>query len=217
MKNRYLLPLIVLLILNLAVPVNMVANGSNSDQSIQQLDSTTYLIAAPSGTADFLTLNLTDGPERQCVVKMVTKALEVVRDNRNADFQLTIDGSASSLRMTIMLFPAAPLVAPTVCDFCQRAFKGAIIAEDEHTIAFEKSTPPRNPINFLIIPKTHVANYKDPQCTADIFVNQLAMAQKMASNLKDPHSIKLQVNNGSNAAQSVFHSHMHFTSNSSWK
>jgi len=187
------------------------------DPLIQQVNKSAYLITAPVGTGDFLSLNITDVSVRQRIGDMITKALEIVRGTGDSDFILTVDGRASSFLIMITLFPAAPVIVSAGCDFCRRAFKGALIAEDGDAIAFEKSNPPRNPINFLIIPKVHVVNYKDAQCTADIFMSQIAMAQKLARKLKDPRSVTLQVNNGSNAGQSVFHSHMHFTSHSAWK
>lgn len=160
-------------------------------------------------------LNTAQGKE---IAKAIFNAcLELSRTHNNADFALHI--SCKKDRIVIMVFLYASTISQSLipCQFCERKyFGGDIIEEDATTIAFEKSRPARKPINFLIVPKKHVLNYKDPKCTSEVFINQIRMAQKLSKKLTD-HRIDLYVNNGSNAAQSVFHSHMHFHAFGVWK
>lgn len=148
---------------------------------------------------------------------IVLACLELSKSHNDADFTLYISCKRDRIVIIVTLYPRSTYVPVAQCVFCDRnKFSGDIIFENSTAIAFEKSRPARNPINFLIVPKKHVVNYKDKNFKPEIFINQLAMAQELSQKLTD-HRVDLYVNNGSNAAQSVFHSHMHFHSPAQWK
>lgn len=146
---------------------------------------------------------------------IITAALDLSRSNNNADFRLHISCCQNQFIVKISLYPDSfyPKSACSFCDITQ--LKGDIIKENKAVRAFEKSRPARNPIDFLIVPRIHVVNYKDTCFTPDIFINQLAMAQELSKKLT--HSdLNLYVNNGINAGQTVLHSHMHFCTTAQW-
>ena len=161
-----------------------------------------------------------DVPEGQRLANEIFyAALKLSQQHENADFQMHIFCKDSVLQTRVILYPASTLdEVAEACSFCEpRQLRGVVLAENEEVIAFEKSTPAREPIDFLIAPKLHVVNYKDPKMSPELFVAQLAMAQKLARNLVNPSDVELWVNNGENAGQIVFHTHMHFKTNSKWK
>jgi diadenosine tetraphosphate (Ap4A) HIT family hydrolase len=148
---------------------------------------------------------------------IVLACLELSKFHNDADFTLHISSKRDRMINTVTFYPPSTYTLNTACVFCDRSrFGGDIIAENSTTIAFEKDRPARNPINFLIVPKKHVINYKDNNFTPEVFINQLAMAQELSKKLTD-NRVDLYINNGSSAAQSVFHSHMHFRSPAEWK
>ncbi len=162
-------------------------------------------------------IDLGDVQGKEIAKAIFNACLELSSKHNNADFTLCISCKKDRLVIEVYLYPSTISESSIPCHFCDRKyFGGDIIDEDATTIAFEKSRPARKPINFLIVPKKHVLNYKDPKCTSDVFINQIRMAQKLSKKLTDPR-IDLYVNNGSNAAQSVFHSHMHFHAFGAWK
>ena len=175
-----------------------------------------FAVRHPDIKSDFLSLNLSDELVKKAIMSMFEEVLDRVG---NDDFNLKISGRSGFFCIIIMTYEPkdTPLINDEGCKFCVQEYKGQVLNETNDAIAFEKSTPPRNPIDFLITPKVHVVNYKDPSFTPDMFINQLAMAQEFAKNLNDSGDVILSVNNGKGAGQTVFHSHMHFKSKSSWK
>lgn len=154
---------------------------------------------------------------RKLATAIVMQCVELSKVHSNADFSLQISCRNGRMTIKVIVYSCSMPLTTAHCDFCDRKkFSGDIIHENNTTIAFEKSRPARTPINFLIVPKRHVVNYKDKNFRPDIFINQLAMAQELSRRLTDTR-VELYVNNGSNAAQSVFHSHMYFYSPAQWK
>lgn len=108
------------------------------------------------------------------------------------------------------------------CTFC-RIIAGlepaTILYENDLVIAFEKK-PIRTPVSCLIVPKKHIKNFKEfntqDACNLDILGHMIEAAQLLSKRLKGSGDFKLQINNGQNADQTVFHVHMHFISNDVW-
>jgi histidine triad (HIT) family protein len=98
-----------------------------------------------------------------------------------------------------------------------------VLYEDDEIVAIKKLHAPHAPwkVDCLIIPKKHVVNMKtldenDP-VDATLFSKMGFVAQKLGKKLALPGDFQVVVHNGSQAAQSVFHMHMHFQSVSDWK
>jgi len=214
MKTAKIASLAIALLGAIGCTKSIVTN--NSATTLKQVNASTFRITAQKA-GDLLSLNLSDAENKALIATMATQLLSLVAQHNNADFRVIIDGRSNPFHMDVVLFPASTPPNNGSCAFCQRTFRGAVRNEDSDTIAVEKSNPARQPIDFLIIPKQHVVNYKDRNFTSAILIGQLIMAQKQARKLANPHDFLLQVNNGANAYQTVFHSHMHFSSDSRWK
>ena len=179
--------------------------------------SSQYYIESIQPIAHICDIDLTSHEGKKLAAAIVLQCIELSKQNSDADFTLYISCKKDRIVITLYLYPRSTVYAPATCDFCDRKkFGGDIIAENNTTIAFEKSRPARNPINFLIVPKKHVVNYKDKNFKVETFINQLAIAQELSKKLTD-NRVDLYINNGPSAAQSVFHSHMHFHSPAQWK
>ena len=119
--------------------------------------------------------------------------------------------------------PQAVQPLDSSCDFCriiQRTAPAQIIDEDDDVIAIEKR-PIRSPVNCLIIPKKHIVNIKSLNAQDPFdktIVSKMAfMAQKLSARLKGSGDFSLRINNGAQAAQTVFHMHAHFVSPEDWR
>ncbi len=97
------------------------------------------------------------------------------------------------------------------CLFCRIVggeIPAAIVAQDEHCIAF-RDINPQAPTHVLVIPVQHVASVNeldDPAIAGRLF----AMAREVAEAESVAQSgYRLVVNNGADAGQSVHHLHLH--------
>ncbi len=99
------------------------------------------------------------------------------------------------------------------CIFCKiiaRELPATIIAENQEIIVI-KDINPKAPIHYLILPKRHIADITEFQDSDTNLAGQmLLMAKQLAKGLSGSQSFKLLVNNGADAGQVVFHSHIHF-------
>jgi histidine triad (HIT) family protein len=98
------------------------------------------------------------------------------------------------------------------CIFCKiiaGQIPSVIIAHDDQVIVI-KDINPAAPIHYLIIPKKHLQDLTNFS-TEDHIIWQscLLMVQKLAQ-LQGCQQFKLMSNNGYNAGQRVFHTHIHF-------
>jgi histidine triad (HIT) family protein len=155
---------------------------------------------------------------KNMLTKMFSIALTLSEQHDNADFTMDISVKNGIVTYLCAYVAAQKPVMPHTCPFCTvTSLKGDMLYDDGVIRAFEKSRPARQPINFLIVPSKHVINYKDPAFTPDLFIKQLRVAQQFACKLVDPCDVKLHINNGPAAGQTVFHAHMHFKSRSAWR
>jgi histidine triad (HIT) family protein len=190
--------------------LNVTQNTQNHSQ---------YFITPKTPISYIADLNFTNPNDIAFAQAVVMAAIDLSHTHADADFQMHIFHKNGQLCTAISLYPVSVQNSfGSNCPFCPPyQLRGAIIDENNTTLAIEKSTPARSPINFLIIPKAHIVNYKDRAFNTQIFIEQLSLARKLANKLTNPTDVELYVNNGANAGQTVFHSHMHFESNAEWK
>lgn len=180
---------------------------------------TLFSITPLRSVSHFCDINFASSYGKLLVKAIVDACIELSSTHGDADFQLEISQVASQMLISVNLYPQKPAPVSFGCPFCKPLkLKGNVLAENELVRAFEKSSPAREPINFLIAPKKHIVNYKDRnENVVEVFIAQLMMAQTLAVRLENKDDITLFVNNGAGAGQTVFHSHMHFSTSSSWK
>lgn len=100
----------------------------------------------------------------------------------------------------------------TFCKIVDRKSPAKIIAENEDVIIFE-SIRPVHPTHCLIVPKSHLVDIKSAQNSDSELIGKLFMAaSNLGKHLDGAQAFNLQVNNGAQAGQTVFHLHVHFTS-----
>lgn len=100
------------------------------------------------------------------------------------------------------------------CVFCKildGRIPSKLIAETEHTIAFNDISP-RAAIHILVVPRKHHVNvaelaFADPEALVDL----VQLGSKLAAEYSTG-SFRLSFNTGEEAGQSVFHAHGHITS-----
>ena len=99
------------------------------------------------------------------------------------------------------------------CIFCKiiaKQIPSTIITENDQVIVI-KDIYPKAPIHYLIIPKKHIVDIAAFEAgDADLAASMLMMAKELTIMLDGSKAFKLLVNNGADAGQMVFHSHMHF-------
>ena len=101
------------------------------------------------------------------------------------------------------------------CIFCKiiaKQIPSTVIAENDDILVI-KDIHPKAPIHYLIMPKKHVADITGfEESDANIAGQMFLMAKQLAKGLQGSKAFKLLVNNGADAGQMVFHSHIHFLS-----
>lgn len=102
----------------------------------------------------------------------------------------------------------------TNCIFCKivnKEIPSAIFYETNEILAFLNINPV-NPGHFLILPKKHSVNILD---TDDHLLADMAVAVKklapIVMKLVDAPAFNLEVNNGAESGQVIFHAHWHVT------
>jgi histidine triad (HIT) family protein len=98
------------------------------------------------------------------------------------------------------------------CIFCKiirREAPASIVYEDEHVVAF-LSNRPVNIGHLLVVPKRHYVNVYE--MSEDEAAYAFKIAKRMAHAVKDAfdgEAVRIVQNNGTDAAQVVFHMHVH--------
>lgn len=109
------------------------------------------------------------------------------------------------------------IVTTNDCLFCKIATylePAKVIAENDDVIVFE-SIHPRYPSHWLIIPKKHIKDLKSTQPEDTLLLGKLlAAAGSLGRQLESPGAFNIQINEGAQAGQTVFHLHLHFYSQS---
>lgn len=97
------------------------------------------------------------------------------------------------------------------CLFCRiiaREIPAAIVAENEHCLAF-KDIAPQAPVHVLVIPKAHSASLNELN-DATVVGEMAAMAGQVARELGVAKSgYRTVINTGADGGQTVHHLHMH--------
>jgi histidine triad (HIT) family protein len=90
----------------------------------------------------------------------------------------------------------------------RKEIPAAIVAEDEHCLAF-KDIGPKAPTHLLVIPKAHFASLNDvtdPQVTGRLF----AMVRQIAKDEGfDAKGYRTVINTNDDGGQTVHHLHVH--------
>lgn len=96
------------------------------------------------------------------------------------------------------------------CDIIDGRAEADIFYQDDEIIVFHDHNP-KAPTHLLICPKKH---YHDLLHTPPEVAEKLHETVKLVSEKVDTgdHGFRIQINNGSNAGQIIFHLHYHFLS-----
>ncbi len=99
------------------------------------------------------------------------------------------------------------------CIFCKiiaKQIPSTVIHEDNDLLVI-KDIAPKASTHFLIIPKKHLKDLRDfTQAERDLAAQMLFVANDLSKKYLDGGDFRLMINNGHNAGQRVFHSHIHF-------
>lgn len=113
--------------------------------------------------------------------------------------------------------PSHPQITVRNCIFCKIVAgiePSKIIAQNDDVIVFE-SIRPRYPSHWLIIPKKHIQDLKSATKTdIQILGTLLKAAGDLGDQLQESKAFNVQINEGAQAGQTVFHLHLHFYSHS---
>ncbi len=114
-----------------------------------------------------------------------------------------------------LLFATTATLAEAQCIFCDivnRQAPARIIAENDDVLIFE-SIQPVHPTHCLIVSKKHLPDLKSAQASDIELIGKVFMAASdLGKQLDGAQAFNVQVNNGAQAGQTVFHLHVHFTS-----
>jgi histidine triad (HIT) family protein len=97
----------------------------------------------------------------------------------------------------------------TDCIFCKiinGEFNTEFVYENEHLVVF-KDIHPKAPVHLLVVPRLHVPslNELDDKC----LMGELLQGVKNAAEKIGLKAYRVQINNGKEAGQEVFHLHLH--------
>lgn len=95
------------------------------------------------------------------------------------------------------------------CKIINKKIPTKFLYEDDFVVAFEDINPVRSG-HFLIVPKIHSNNLND--IDEKDFAYLLSISRKLALETIERLNVggfQLKINNGKNAGQDVFHTHVH--------
>ena len=104
-----------------------------------------------------------------------------------------------------------PATEHSECIFCKvarRTIPAAIVAEDDHLMAFNDINP-RAPVHILVIPKEHIESIAHLEETHSDVLAKLIFAAKHIATQKGLAGYKLLFNVGREGGQLVDHLHLH--------
>jgi histidine triad (HIT) family protein len=91
----------------------------------------------------------------------------------------------------------------------RREIPADIVYEDDLCMAF-RDIQPKAPTHVLLIPKKEIPRLVDAQPDDGALLGHLLLtASKIAQQLGVADAFRLELNNGANAGQTVFHLHLH--------
>lgn len=101
----------------------------------------------------------------------------------------------------------------TDCIFC-KIIKNEIpaqkVAENDKLLVIKDITP-KAPVHYLIIPKKHLESlHSFEQSDIELAGAMMLMAKELSKNLSGTQAFRIVLNNGFDAGQRVFHTHVHF-------
>ncbi len=111
------------------------------------------------------------------------------------------------------------------CIFCKitsgEVFKNGedpivIPYEDDKCMVF-KTTEPEAPTHLLIVPKHHLDRLSSAKVEDELMLGHLLNVSAILSKKFNLPDYKIKINNGEKAGQTVFHLHIHFMSEKSYK
>ena len=90
-----------------------------------------------------------------------------------------------------------------------REIPANIVYEDEHCLAF-RDINPQAPTHVLLIPRKEIPRLSDASVEDQALLgHMMVVAGKLATELGVGDALRLVINNGAEAGQSVFHLHLH--------
>ncbi len=115
------------------------------------------------------------------------------------------------LLFLILFIPSFIAADCTFCKINDRKAPATIIAENNDILVFE-TIRPRYPSHWLIVPKKHIENVKSAVTDISLLGKLLAAAGSLGKQLDGTQSFNVQINEESDAGQTIFHLHLHFYS-----
>ena len=99
----------------------------------------------------------------------------------------------------------------TDCIFCRIVageIPGDVVHATEHTVAF-RDLDPQAPLHVLVVPREHHANAAELAAAHPAAMAELVSAAHAVATAEGHDDYRLVLNTGSQAGQSVFHTHLH--------
>ena len=91
-----------------------------------------------------------------------------------------------------------------------------VLYEDEKCVVFETINP-ETPTHLLIVPKFHLDRLASAKEGDELMLGHLLRVSAILSEKFTLPDYKISINNGAGAGQSVFHLHIHFQAEKSYK
>ena len=88
--------------------------------------------------------------------------------------------------------------------------------EDDDCIVFETINPEAK-THLLIVPKNHIEGVSNLKSSDELSAGHLLRVSAILSEKFNLPDYKIEINNGAGAGQTVFHLHVHFLSDKSYK
>jgi histidine triad (HIT) family protein len=94
------------------------------------------------------------------------------------------------------------------CKIVRKEIPAAIVAENEHCVAF-RDINPQAPVHILVIPREHVASLNEVK-DSPVIAHMASMAAELAkSEGVSERGYRTIINTNADGGQTVFHIHLH--------